>query len=139
MRGLRWWDLAAVAITAVTVLISFRTPPYGPEEWGTWIVLGAFLVFYAAYARWFIHGSGPGAPMGHFIVIAVAFAAIIGFGCAFEPAFAIMQTFIYPFLWFSAPSTRSAIASNLLVAFALAVGYAVLDGPGEILSGVPTA
>jgi signal transduction histidine kinase len=139
MRGLRWWDLAAVAITAVTVLISFRTPPYGPEEWGTWIVLGAFLVFYAAYARWFIPVSGPGAPMGHFIVIAVAFAAIIGFGCAFEPAFAIMQTFIYPFLWFSAPSTRSAIVSNLLVAFALALGYAVLDGPGNVLSGVTTA
>jgi signal transduction histidine kinase len=139
MRRLGWWDLAAVAVTAVTALISLREPPYGPEEWGTWIVLGAFLVFYAAYARWFIPVAGPGAPMGHFIVIAVVFAVIIGFGCAFEPAFAIMQTFIYPFLWFSAPSTRSAIASNLLVAFALAVGYAVLDGPGDVLSGVPTA
>ncbi|MBT2500807.1 sensor histidine kinase [Agromyces sp. ISL-38] len=139
MRRLGWWDLAAVAVTAVTVLITLREPPYGPEEWGTWIVLGAFLVFYAAYARWFIPGAGPGAPMGHFIVIAVVFAAIIGFGCGFEPAFAIMQTFIYPFLWFSSPGTRSAIAANLLIAVALAVGYAVLDGPGDIFSGVPTA
>ena len=139
MRSLKWWDLAAVAVTAVTVLITLREPPYGPEEWGTWIVLGAFLVFYAVYARWFIPGSGPRAPSGHFIAIAVVFAVIIGFGSAFEPAFAIMQTFVYPFLWFSAPSTRWAIGSNLLVAFALAVGYAVHDGPGEILSGVPTA
>ena len=38
--------------------------------------------------------------MGHHLAISIAFAVLLAVGTSFEPAFAIMQAFLYPFVWF---------------------------------------
>ncbi|MDQ0894714.1 sensor histidine kinase [Agromyces ramosus] len=137
MLTVRWWDAAAIAVASVTVLITLREPPYGSGEWGTWAAAAAFLVLYAVYARRFVATGEPAAPMGHYVMIAVSFAAIVAVGAFFEPGVAILQAFVYPFLWATAPAIAAAIASNVLVAAGMAVGYALHFG--DPFSGVPIA
>src|SRR5688572_9244170 len=137
MVNRRWWDVAALAVASVTVLISLQEPPYGANEWGTWAASGMFLLLYAVYARRFIPMSVPGAPLPRYAVVALSFATIVAVGAFFEPGVAILQAFIYPFLWFTAPTVAAAITSNVLVAVGMMVGYAMHFG--DPLSGVPIA
>ena len=95
MLSVRWWDLAAIVVASVTVVLTLIEPPYGADEFGAWAATGAFLVVYFAYGRRFIDG----APVRHHLVVALLFAAVLAVGTAFEPAFAILQAFLYPFVW----------------------------------------
>ena len=135
MLNVRWWDLAAFVVASVIVALTLIDPPYGPVEWGVWATVGAFLIVYFAYARRFVMG----APMHHHLIAALLFAAIIAVGTSFEPAFAIMQAFVYPFVWSTAPSLRSALAANAFVAVAIVVGYVVRSGPAGIVPGLGVA
>ena len=40
MFTVRWWDLAAIVVASVTVVLSLIDPPYGPPDWGTWATGG---------------------------------------------------------------------------------------------------
>lgn len=136
MLNRRWWDVAAIAVASILVLFTlFDPPPYGPNDWGVWATTGAFLVFYFAYARAHL-GVDRLAPH---LVISIGFAVLVGVGAAFEPSFAIIQVFIYPFIWTTAPSIRSAIVSNVLIGVALAAGYIAHFGPGGIVAGLISA
>ncbi|RXZ48953.1 sensor histidine kinase [Agromyces fucosus] len=136
MLNRRWWDVAAIAVASILVLFTlFDPPPYGPDDWGVWATTGAFLVFYFAYARARL-GADRLAPH---LVISIAFAVLVGVGASFEPSFAIIQVFVYPFIWTTAPSIRSALVSNALIGSALAVGYIVHFGPSGIVAGVASA
>ncbi|WP_157001712.1 sensor histidine kinase [Agromyces laixinhei] len=136
MLNRRWWDVAAIAVASVIVAFTlFDPPPYGPNDWGVWATTAAFLVFYFAYARTRL-GADRLAPH---IVVSIAFAVLVGVGAAFEPSFAIVQVFVYPFIWTTAPSIRSAIVSNLLIATALASGYVVHFGSAGIIAGLISA
>ena len=64
---------------------------------------------------------------------------MLAVGTAFDPAFAIVQAFIYPFVWTTAPTTRSAITANLLVAVAIVVGYVARSGVAGLLPGLAVA
>ncbi|SIO10165.1 sensor histidine kinase [Agromyces cerinus] len=136
MLNRRWWDVAAIAVASILVLFTlFDPPPYGPNDWGVWATTGAFLVFYFAYARAHL-GADRLTPH---LVISIAFAVLLGVGAAFEPSFAILQVFIYPFIWTTAPSIRSALLSNVLIGVALAAGYIVHFGPSGIVAGLISA
>ncbi|WP_157007572.1 sensor histidine kinase [Agromyces laixinhei] len=136
MLNRRWWDVAAIAVASVIVAFTlFDPPPYGPNDWGVWATTAAFLVFYFAYARTRL-GADRLAPH---IVVSIAFAVLVGVGAAFEPSFAIVQVFVYPFIWTTAPSIRSAIVSNLLIATALASGYVVHFGAAGVIAGLISA
>ena len=135
MLNVRWWDAAAIVVGAVIVVITFIDPVVGGDDWGTYLTVGAFLVLYFAYARRFVAG----APMQHHLVIALAFAAITAVGTAFDPSFAILQTFVYPFVWATAPDLRSALLANLFIAVGIVVGYAVRTGPAGIAPGIAVA
>ncbi|KRC59393.1 hypothetical protein ASE14_16830 [Agromyces sp. Root81] len=136
MLNRRWWDVAAIAVASILVLFTlFDPPPYGPNDWGVWATTGAFLVFYFAYARAHV-GVDRLAPH---LVISIAFAMLVGVGASFEPSFAIIQVFVYPFIWTTAPSIRSALVSNVLIGVALAAGYVVHFGPSGIVAGVISA
>jgi signal transduction histidine kinase len=74
-----------------------------------------------------------------YLVVAILFAAVLAVGTTFEPAFAIVQAFIYPFVWTTAPSTRSAITANILVAVAIVVGYVARSGAAGLLTGLGVA
>jgi signal transduction histidine kinase len=133
--NVRWWDVAAIVAAGVIVLITFIEPAVGDDDWGVWLTVGSFLALYFAYARRFVGG----APMHHHLIIALAFAALIAVGTAFEPAFAILQAFVYPFVWSTAPDLRSALVANLFVAVAIVVGYGVRSGPAGIVPGLAVA
>jgi len=135
MLSVRWWDLAAIVAASVTVVLTLIDPPYGPSEWGAWAAAAAFLVVYFAAGRRLIPVGG----LRSYFVVAVLLAAVLAVGMAFEPAFAILQAFIYPFVWTTAPSTRSAITANLLVAVAIVVGYVARSGAAGLLPGLGVA
>src|SRR4029453_12512577 len=132
MLGVGWWDLAAIVVASVIIVLTLIEPPYGTDEFGAWAATGAFLVVYFASGRRFIDG----APIRHHLVAALLFAAILAVGTAFEPGFAILQAFLYPFVWTTAPNLRSALFANIAIAVAIVVGYTARLGPAGILTGV---
>ncbi len=135
MLSARWWDLAAIVAASVIVVLTLIDPPYGPTEWGAWAAAGAFLIVYFAGGRRLL----PVGELRPYLVVAILFGAVLAIGTAFEPAFAIVQAFIYPFVWTTAPSTRSAITANLIVAAAIVVGYTARSGPMGLLTGTGVA
>lgn len=135
MQNRRWWDVAALAAASVIVLLTLIDPPYGPPERGAWAASAVFLVVYVAYARRHV-GREEFAPH---LVISIAFAVILAVGASFEPSFAILQAFIYPFVWSTAPTLRSALVANGLVAAAIVVGYVARSGLEGLLAGLGVA
>ena len=126
---------AAIAVAFVIVLITLIDAPYGSTEWGAWASVAAFLVVYFAYARRHLGTER----MGHHLAISIAFAVVLAVGTSFEPAFATVQTFLYPFVWSTAPDLRSALLANLFIAVGIVVGYAVRTGPAGIAPGIAVA
>lgn len=120
MVNTRWWDLAAVAVTAVTVIFTLIEPPYGPNEWGALATAAVFLAAYFGYLRGRIGGEDP----VHHLVGTAVLAVLLGVGTAFDASFATMQSFAYPYIWVTAPSTKRAIVANVCMAAAVAAGYA---------------
>jgi len=135
MLSARWWDLAAIVAASVIVVLTIIDPPYGPSEWGAWAAAAAFLVVYFAGGRRLL----PVGELRPYLVVAILFAAVLAVGTTFEPAFAIVQAFIYPFVWTTAPSTRSAITANILVAVSIVVGYVARSGAAGLLTGLGVA
>ena len=135
MLSARWWDLAAIVAASVIVVLTIIDPPYGPSEWGAWAAAAAFLVVYFAGGRRLL----PVGELRPYLVVAILFAAVLAVGTTCEPAFAIVQAFIYPFVWTTAPSTRSAITANILVAVAIVVGYVARSGAAGLLTGLGVA
>lgn len=135
MYNVRWWDAAALAVASVIVLLTLIDPPYGPADWGTWATTAAFLVVYAVYGRRFVAG----APVRHHLVIALLFSVVIAAGAAFEPSFAIMQAFVYPYVWATAPSVRSALIANGFVAVGIIVGFGISFGAAGLVTGLAVA
>lgn len=135
MQNVRWWDAAAVAVAAVIVAISLLDPPFGVDDAATWAAAGAFLLVHLAWGRRCV----PVATTRRHLAVAIAYAAILAIGTAIEPSFAILQAFLYPFVWSTSPSTRSAIVANLLIAVAIVVGYAVRSWPGGLIAGTAVA
>ena len=134
MLNRRWWDAAAIVTFAVIVAITLLDRPLGPSQWASIGVAAAFLVFYFAYARWhFDERPGP------HLAIAIVFAVLVVVGTAVEPASAILQAFMYPFVWVTAPSTRRAIVANVLIAAAIVVGYVVRFGAAGLVTGFSIA
>lgn len=124
MVNRRWWDLAAIAVVAVIAGLALIDPPYGVRDWGSWAVLGAFLVIYAAYLRWRI---GSEDPVQH-VVITVVLCLLVGAGIAFDVSTATLQAFAYPFVWITAPSTRRAVQANVAIAVTLVVATVIGHG-----------
>lgn len=135
MQNVRWWDAAAVAVAAVIVAISLLDPPFGADDAATWAAAGAFLLVHLAWGRRCV----PVASTRRHLAVAIGYAAILAIGTTIEPSFAILQAFLYPFVWSTSPSTRSAIIANLLIAVAIVVGYAVRSWPGGLIVGTAVA
>ena len=135
MQNVRWWDAAAVAVAVVIVAISLLDPPFGADDAATWAAAGAFLLVHLAWGRRCV----PVATPRRHLAVAIAYAVILAIGTAIEPSFAILQAFLYPFVWSTSPSTRSAIVANLLIAVAIVVGYAVRYWPAGLVTGAVVA
>lgn len=135
MVNRRWWDLAVLAMVAVIGSITAREPPYGPSEWLAWGALAAFVLFYLAYGRARIGLE----QVRHLAVVTVAFSVILAVGCAGDPSFASVQALLYPFVWISSPTKRSAILANLALGVSLVVGYVAHFGPSGLLPGLSIA
>src|SRR4029453_16750780 len=135
MKNVVWWGAPAVAVASVVVVVMLVDPPYGPMQWGAWATTAAFLIVYFAYARRHIRRESP----GHHLAISIIFAALLAVGTSFDPSFAIMQTFLYPFVWSTAPRLCSAIVANVLIALAIVVGYVARSGADGFVPGVAIA
>jgi len=133
MLNRRWWDVAAVAVALVTVLIGLIDPPYGADDVATWAVTAAFLLAYAFYLRGRI---GCDDDPRHYAAIVVVLVTLSIVGTAAEPSFAMLQAFAYPFLWVTAPDTRRAVIGNTALAVGIALGYVLQFGAGGILPGL---
>jgi signal transduction histidine kinase len=135
MVNRRWWDLAVLAMVAVIVFITAREPPYGPSEWLAWGAVTAFVLFYLVYARARIGVER----RSHLAVVTVTFSVILAVGSAGDPSFASMQALLYPFVWISSPTKRSAILANLALGVSLVIGYVAHFGPSGLLPGLSIA
>lgn len=135
MQNVRWWDAAAVAVAAVIVAISLLDPPYGMDDAATWAAAGAFLLVHLAWGR----GCVPVASSRRHLAVAIAYAVILAVGTTIEPSFAILQAYLYPFVWSTSPSTRAAIVANLLIAVAIVAGYAIRHWPAGLVTGTAIA
>ena len=135
MQNVRWWDAAAIAVAAVITALSALDPPYGPADYVVWAVAGSFLAIHALWGRRCV----PVATPATHLAIAITYAVLLAVGTAFEPSFAILQAFLFPFVWSTAPSTRSAIVANLLIAVALVVGYTIRSGLAGMATGAAVA
>jgi signal transduction histidine kinase len=134
MVNRRWWDLAALATLTVVLILALIEPPYGPQEWLAWAAAGGFALFYIVYARPRIGSTG----RTHLVIVAIAFGVLLTLGSTGQPFFAIMQAFCYPFLWISAPNTRSAITANVFVGLAIPLSYVLRYGVDGLLQGLAT-
>ncbi|KQO96803.1 sensor histidine kinase [Leifsonia sp. Leaf264] len=135
MQNRRWWDVAAVAVALVVAAITAMVPPFGASDWGDWACVAAFLAFYFGYGRWRIMSP----PSPHDTIAVVGFAVILAVGVAFEPSFAILQTFLYPFAWSIATNTRGAVLANLLIGSAVVIGYTARYGMAGLANGIAIA
>lgn len=135
MQNVRWWDAAAVAVAVVIVAISLLDPPYGADDAAAWATTGAFLLVHLAWGRRCV----PIATPRLHLAVSIAYAVLLAIGTAIEPSFAILQAFLYPFVWSTAPSTRGAIVANLLIAVAITVGYAIRQWPAGLVTGAVVA
>lgn len=135
MQNVRWWDAAAVAVAVVIVAIGLFDPPYGAADAATWATAGAFLLVHLVWGRRCV----PVATSRSHLAVAIAYAVILAIGTAIEPSFAILQAFLYPFVWSTAPSTRGAIIANLLIAVAIVGGYAIREGLAGVATGAVIA
>ncbi|MET1015517.1 MAG: sensor histidine kinase [Leifsonia flava] len=135
MQNRRWWDLAAVAVALVVAGISVIASSPGAADWTDWAAAAAFLVVYFAYGRWRIMAP----PSPHDAVAVLLFAVVLAVGVAVEPSFAILQTFLYPYVWSIATNTRSAVFANLLIGSAVVVGYTARYGMGGLANGIAIA
>ncbi|WP_353808576.1 sensor histidine kinase [Agromyces sp. SYSU T00194] len=135
MGGQRWWDLAAAATAVAAAVFALVDPPYGTGDGVALAAIGAFLVIYLAWARRYLAGPSM---LGHAGPTA-AFSVVLAVGVSFEPSFAVMQAFIYPFAWWTAATVRLAVVSNILPAIAVVVGYAIRAGLDGLLSGLGIA
>ncbi|GAA1060659.1 sensor histidine kinase [Agromyces bracchium] len=131
MQNVRWWDAAAVAVAVVIAAISLLDPPFGADDVGVWAVAGAFLIVHLIWGRRCV----PVATTRTHLAVSIAYAVILAVGTAIEPSFAILQAFLYPFVWSTSPNTRSAIIANLAIAVAIVVGYAVREWPAGLVVG----
>lgn len=135
MLSVRWWDLAAIVAAGVMAVLTLIDPPYGPPDWGAWAATAAFLLVYFVAGRRML----PTGELRRYLVVAGLLAAVLAVGTAFEPAFATVQAFIYPFVWATAPTTRSAITANVFVAAAIVVGYVARSGLAGLFTGLAVA
>ncbi|RXZ45771.1 sensor histidine kinase [Agromyces binzhouensis] len=131
MQNVRWWDAAAVAVAVVIAAVSLLDPPFGADDIGVWAVAGAFLLVHLAWGRRCV----PVATTRAHLAVSITYAVLLAVGTAIEPSFAILQAFLYPFVWSTSPSTRSAIIANLAIAVAIVFGYAARSGPAGLVTG----
>lgn len=129
-----WWDLVAIVAALVTAALSGFELPLGVDDWGAVAAAGALLVVHFAAGRRCVGAEVPWQP-----AVAAAYAVVIAVGCAFNPSFAFAQSFVYPYLWFTAPSQRIAIIENVMIAGALVVGYTIGGGLPMLAIGLGAA
>ncbi|MEI5584735.1 MULTISPECIES: sensor histidine kinase [unclassified Agromyces] len=135
MQDVRWWNAAAVAVAVVIVAVSLLDPPFGLDDQATWATTGAFLLVHLGWGRRCV----PVATTRRHLAVAIAYSVILAVGTAIEPSFAILQAFLYPFVWSTSPSTRAAIVANLLIAVAIVAGYAIREWPAGLVTGAAVA
>jgi signal transduction histidine kinase len=132
MQNMRWWDAAVITIAVITSGVLAVDPPYGPDDYGAWGAIGAFVVLYLAYGRRALHR--PGAP--HDLIFAALLAVVLGVGISFEPFLSFLQAIVYPMVWVASTSLRRAIIGNVMVAAGAFVGYfAWSDFENVLLAG----
>ena len=132
MQNMRWWDAAVITIAVITGGVLAVDPPYGPDDFGAWAAIGAFVVLYLAYGRRALHR--PGAP--HDLILAALLAVVLGVGISFEPFLSFLQAIVYPMVWVASTSLRRAIIGNVMVGAAVFVGYfAWSDFENVLLAG----
>ncbi|QAY72199.1 sensor histidine kinase [Agromyces protaetiae] len=136
MLNRRWWDVAAIAIVVVSVAFVLVDMPFGPQDWGVWVVAAVFLLAYFAYLRRHLVEDGD---QRHYFPAVTLLAVIVAVGCFFDPSFATMQTFAYPYVWVTTESKRRAIIGNVIVAVVVAIGYGLHFGPSGYLAAAGIA
>lgn len=116
-----WWDAAVLGVSGLLAVLLLTQTSAAPR-----IALGltglGLLV-----AAWLVLGRrGPTSPTAGVFVVVAAIAA--GVAVAGYPTLAIVQVVVYPIAWVYAANLRRAVAFNVVVATAVAVGFLVSLG-----------
>jgi signal transduction histidine kinase len=142
--AMRWWDAGAGATFVVMVVLTVSAessssetarPLPGPTALGEAIsgppVAAAatvlFALFWLLLARPVVRRDDDRLTGSDLAVVAGA-AAVGGLAAAGVPELAVLQAFLMPLLWTVLPTTRSAIAANVVLCLAISAGFVVSLG-----------
>lgn len=126
---MRWWDAAVAAMALITSGILAIDPPYGPDDYGAWAAMAAFVLLYVVFGRRVLRR--PTAP--HDLIFSTLLAIVIGVGLSFDPFLSFLQSIVYPMVWVSATTVRRAIIGNVIVAVGVFTGYFAWSGFENLL------
>lgn len=136
VTSLRWWDVAAVAAAVLVVALGLIAATDGARSsWGTVAVLLALLALYAAVGRPALRNNRH---WTHALTTALA-AALMAVAVWYHPVFATIQIFLYPLVWMTAVSVRSAIVANVVFSSGVVVGHLLRSGMAGLSEGLITA
>jgi signal transduction histidine kinase len=142
--AMRWWDAGAGATFVVMVVLTASAgsdpsetvrPLPGPAALGETIsgppVAAAatvlFALFWLLLARPVVRRDDDRLTGSDLAVVAGA-AAVGGLAAAGVSELAVLQAFLMPLLWTVLPTTRSAIAANVVLCLAISAGFVVSLG-----------
>lgn len=123
-RELLWWDLATAAMLVVTlVALSADSGLTGPREIGPVIALALFTLNHAALGRPALRRAGADLPLTRSGYLFLASAVLItGGSTVVDPSFAMLQSILYPMLWWCLERYRDAVIASALLAAAVGIG-----------------
>ena len=116
-RALRWWHLAFAAAPAATFLFVLALDSNDSLPVAA-AALGAMSVL------WFAFGRKSFENRTSRIVFECALALTLGVAIAAAPNAAVAQCLVFPLVWSSAPSIRSGLIANALIAVCAFAGFA---------------
>lgn len=135
MKPTGWWSVVVIAVTATLAVFLIVERSGWPDAWGAWVALAAFVVVYFSYGR--IAVRDPRGP--HDLILALLNGGILALGTAFQPTTAILQTAMFPLVWYTARSVRAAYLLNPIIAVGAFVGLWMFAGWNNPWLGLITA
>ncbi|HRP99489.1 MAG TPA: sensor histidine kinase [Terrimesophilobacter sp.] len=124
MKPTGWWSVVVIAVATTLAVFLSVTGYQWSDAWGAWVSLVAFVVVYFAYGHTAVREPrGP-----HDLILTLLNGGILALGTAFQPTMAILQTAMFPLVWYTARSLKAAYLLNPVIALGSFVGIWLFSG-----------
>lgn len=125
MKPAGWWSVVVAAVTTALAVYLAVDGSLTPRAWGAWVALAAFAAVFFGYGLTAVRNTRE----PHDVILTLINAGLVALGAAFDPMLAMLQTVMYPLVWYTARSVRVAWMLNPLIALGTFVGLLLFTGP----------